>query len=330
MGSRSIIAASERSVHVSAGTAAVLSLARVPQSVAPTTAYLMVGGRCARDCSFCSQARSSTAGDTLLSRVTWPRFDEEEVLDTLQSRQDAFRRVCIQSTVGPEAHEALVHLVGEIRLRSALPIDVSVLPQDESAADALFAAGVDHIGLGLDAATPEVFRRVKDSGWDRYQTLITHISAKHPGGAAVHLIAGLGETEGEFLQAVQRYTDMGAVVGLFAFCPVAGTRMADVPPPDLGSYRRLQAASYLITRGLLTTAGMEFDGTGRLVHLPDTAWQLLAGGEAFRTSGCPDCNRPYYNERPGGPQFNYPRALCEAEAYAALGETGISPVTARS
>ncbi|MCW3977503.1 MAG: radical SAM protein, partial [Candidatus Bathyarchaeota archaeon] len=25
------------------------------------------------------------------------------------------------------------------------------------------------------------------------------------------------------------------------------------------------------------------------------------------TSGCPGCNRPYYNERPGGPLYNYPR-----------------------
>jgi len=42
-------------------------------------------------------------------------------------------------------------------------------------------------------------------------------------------------------------------------------------------------------------------------------------GEAFQTSGCPGCNRPYYNERPGGFIYNYPRPLSAAETAAALG-----------
>jgi biotin synthase-related radical SAM superfamily protein len=29
----------------------------------------------------------------------------------------------------------------------------------------------------------------------------------------------------------------------------------------------------------------------------------------FQTSGCPDCNRPFYNEKPSGPFYNYPRKL---------------------
>ena len=28
--------------------------------------------------------------------------------------------------------------------------------------------------------------------------------------------------------------------------------------------------------------------------------------EAVLTSGCPGCNRPFYNERPRGPIYNYP------------------------
>jgi len=26
----------------------------------------------------------------------------------------------------------------------------------------------------------------------------------------------------------------------------------------------------------------------------------------YLTSGCPSCNRPYYNEKPSGPIYNYP------------------------
>ncbi len=46
-------------VQVSIGTAAVLGLTDIPMAVAPTTAYLMLGGRCLMNCAFCAQARES-------------------------------------------------------------------------------------------------------------------------------------------------------------------------------------------------------------------------------------------------------------------------------
>ncbi|MEM4243701.1 MAG: radical SAM protein, partial [Candidatus Bathyarchaeia archaeon] len=35
--------------------------------------------------------------------------------------------------------------------------------------------------------------------------------------------------------------------------------------------------------------------------------------EPFLTSGCPACNRPFYNEKPSGPIYNYPRAVRSEE-----------------
>ena len=34
---------------------------------------------------------------------------------------------------------------------------------------------------------------------------------------------------------------------------------------------------------------------------------IIESGLPFRTSGCPDCNRPFYNEKPSGPIYNYPK-----------------------
>ncbi len=62
---------------------------------------------------------------------------------------------------------------------------------------------------------------------------------------------------------------------------------------------------------------MVFGEEGRLLCL---GAELPADGEPFRTSGCPDCNRPFYNEPPGGPLFNYPRPLTRAEADRAVQE----------
>lgn len=53
--------------------------------------------------------------------------------------------------------------------------------------------------------------------------------------------------------------------------------------------------------------------------------KVINMGTAFMASGCPGCNRPYYNERPGGPLFNYPRRpsekeLAEAEKQIMIGD----------
>ena len=138
---------------------------------------------------------------------------------------------------------------------------------------------------------------------------------------AVHLIVGLGETEREMTEIIQRVHDLAVIVGLFAFTPVRGTAMQDQPPPPLDTYRRMQVARHLISHGLAALRDFSFCAEGRSVSFgqPDLA-KILADGVAFQTSGCPDCNRPFYNERPGGPLYNYPRPLTPAEALRAITE----------
>jgi biotin synthase len=121
------------------------------------------------------------------------------------------------------------------------------------------------------------------------------------------------------VQVIQALQDWGVTVGLFAFTPVRGTEMAHVPPPPLAVYRRMQVARHLIAHGLARADDFAFAPDGQLTdfcrpHLSS----LLADGVAFQTSGCPDCNRPYYNERPGGPLYNYPRRLNPDEIQRAL------------
>ena len=87
-------------VNVSIGTAGALGLAEVAMDVAPTAAYLMLGGRCRMTCRFCAQARVSTAGALKLSRVTWPEFPLAETVHRLARAVEcgAIRRCCLQVT----------------------------------------------------------------------------------------------------------------------------------------------------------------------------------------------------------------------------------------
>jgi biotin synthase len=154
------------------------------------------------------------------------------------------------------------------------------------------------------------------------------VARRFSGRASVHLIVGLGESEREMVERIAWAHDRGLGIGLFAFTPVRGTALAERAPPSLAVYRRMQAARWLIVRGGARLEAFRFDEGGALVGicLPDASdlASLLAGGEAFRTSGCPDCNRPFYNERPGGPQYNYARPLTSVEARRALEEMGLA------
>jgi biotin synthase len=337
-------------INVSIGTAAVLGLADARMDVAPTTAYLMLGGRCRMACAFCAQARTSSARAINLSRITWPPFDEREVLDRLAeaAARGDFRRVCLQVTAGQDSFRRAFELVEAVRGVCDLPVDAAILPRNVDQVETLLDAGVEHIGFGLDAACERVFPRVKRarpepspeplgfardklrrresrrSDWERNLKLIEEAAHRFAGQVAVHLIVGLGETEREMTEMIQRMHDLGVIVGLFAFTPVRGTAMQDQLPPPLDTYRRMQVARHLISHNLATLQDFAFSAEGRLVSfgLSDLS-KMLADGVAFQTSGCPDCNRPFYNERPGGPLYNYPRPLTPGEVRKAVTELAV-------
>jgi lipoyl synthase len=130
------------------------------------------------------------------------------------------------------------------------------------------------------------------------------------------LIVGLGETEKEAAGLVQRCVDLGVLLALFAFTPVRGTALEKHQPPSIESYRRIQLARYLLTQGITRLECMRFDDTGKITYYGVEASVLeraVNSGKPFRTTGCTDCNRPYYNEKPGGPFYNYPKELSNKE-----------------
>jgi biotin synthase len=150
-------------------------------------------------------------------------------------------------------------------------------------------------------------------GWQpRSLALIEEAIRAYPGQAALHLIVGLVKLRGDG-RADQWACDRG-VTWAFAFTPVRGTHLADRPPPPLAVYRRMQAARWLVVHGLTRFEEMAFDGQERWACLNRP---VPATGEPFRTSGCPNCNRPFYNEQPSGPMYNYPRPLTAEEAARA-------------
>ena len=324
-------------IRVSTGTAAVLGLDRIAIMAKPTTAYLMLyhEGRCLANCAFCPQARDSRAGKHMLSRVTWPPYDLGRVLEALGSaRARGLRRVCIQALMYPRFLRDLTAMVSAISAVCDLPISVSVQPLGREGMRALREAGAERISVPVDAATPAIFDAVKGRGcggpyrWEGHMRALRRaLEVFGPGHVGTHLIIGLGETEREAVKFIQDMYDMGVYVGLFAFTPIRGTRLEGWPRPDLASYRRIQLARYLIAGGLSRYEHMKFDEAGRIAGFGLGREELLdvvLTGEPFLTSGCPDCNRPYYNERPSGPLYNYPFRPGRQDLEAIAAQLGLA------
>ena len=319
-------------IRVSLGTAAALGLIHARCDVPPRTAYLLTSGGCLSRCAFCAQARSSKTGEAFLSRVSWPEFPIEQVLEAFTKENPVLQRVCIQVTSAPSSRSIAREVAGDIlTIRRAYgftyEISLSYHPASISDVESLFSLGVDRIGIALDAATCRIHERMKagSASWASTMKLLEQSSRSFPGRISTHLIVGLGETEEELVKIMQRLKDLGITIGLFAFTPIKGTPMERVPQPPLDAYRRVQIARYLIAGGHVTGSDFTYiDGRISTIGLaPEALRKLIGTGAPFETSGCPDCNRPYYNERPGGVTFNYPRPLTEAEIDNCLLEAEI-------
>ncbi len=296
-------------IRLSLGSAINLGLKKGNQSVPPTTMYIMLGENCVNNCAFCTQARDSTSSRKHLSRIIWPVFRWVDVLDALRKGGHGFKRACFQTLSYDGMLDDLVDAI-EVLKEMNIPASAAVGPLDDGELARLRNAGLDRVGIALDAANEMVFDNVKGGlvgnpySWQEHLDSLERAALVFPGRTTTHLIVGLGETDEDLLDMMFWCKERGITVGLFAYTPFKGVRVGDAPP-ELPRYRAIQIARSLVFGEGKNRSEFTFEN-GRLTDMPD----LEAGYEmAFQTSGCADCNRPYYNERVRGPIFNYPRSL---------------------
>lgn len=282
---------------------------------------------CFANCAYCGLARerSGKYADKSFIRVEWSVYSLDEIIEKIQKYQKIeIKRVCISMITNVQGSEDLITIIQRLKPAINIPISVLVSPTVISESDMIKFrdAGADRIGIALDCVTPEIFHQVRgkaaqgphrwETYWKRIDEAMRVFGSQNVG---IHLIVGLGETEKEMIQIIQKIHDMGGSTHLFSFFPENGSKFADRQQPPMGQYRRVQLGRYIIDEGIGNMKDFSFDSDDRISDYglsEDKFNEVIDSGKPFETSGCPDetgevvCNRPYANSMPGPDIRNYP------------------------
>jgi biotin synthase len=281
---------------------------------------------CYANCTYCGLARErpGLAQDNTFIRVGWPVFLTDLVVDKIAEHRDKIGRVCIAQVQDKRAYPDLLDISRWIRRKSDVPISalVSATLLNEEKLIRIKEAGADIIGVGLDAASEEVFYRTRGRGvrgphsWQQHWEIMRIARRLYgPFKVNAHIIVGLGETDRDLVELFYQMKSETIAAYLFSFNPEPGTVMADVPRAPISRLRRIQLTKYLIERKNLPREAIEFDENGAIVRVHAPAAFIHAcidEGPPFMTNGCPDtngklaCNRPFGSYRPGEEFRDYP------------------------
>jgi biotin synthase len=279
---------------------------------------------CKAKCSYCglSNSRVIEPENKTFIRVDWPTYSVDEIIDRTKKHGKHLQRVCVSMITHQKALEDMCTVMSKFRDQTDLQISGLISPtviKDKETLVNIKASGADMVGIALDAATPDLFEKHRGKGvsgphkWEHYWDVVkwsAEVFGK--GNVGVHLIVGLGESEQDMIQVIQRANDLGAKTHLFSFFPEAGSILKDHNQPSYGNYRRIQLARYIINESLGSYNNMQFNENGQVIDFGVDTKEIINNGEAFMTSGCAGsdgrvaCNRPFGNERPSKPIRNFP------------------------
>jgi biotin synthase len=303
----------ERDIRASIGSLGVLGLRKIKLPAPPTTLYLMVGEKCMYSCAYCPQSKSST-GEAYekLSRVTWPKVEWGILKRSIAHKPDFVKRLCFQVVNSTNYFEELINFLRELdEMELNVPISVSVRPKNIGEIRSIFEAGAERVGIAIDAVSALLFPKIRGGSYSSHINLILEAANEFKNSITTHIIVGLGETDREIYDAIKLFYDNSVTVALFSFTPIPHTPLANNLPPTLSRYRRIQFMRYLFHSGKASDFSFDFDKGGNLTTIATGMSQgenfrILSEESIYMTSGCPNCNRPYYNETPSGTMYNYP------------------------
>jgi radical SAM protein (TIGR04043 family) len=208
-------------------------------------------------CQFCAIGRSLAARSTIARKS--PR-QLAEVAQKAVELDGVAHMVMTTGTPPGEDRGAKILCDSAEAVKSVVPLPIQAQcepPEDAAWYGRLKAAGVDSLGMHLEAVNPMVRRRIMPGKAEvEVHTYLrgfeAAVSVFGPGQVSTYILAGLGDTEDEIVDACTQVTALGVYPFVVPFVPISGTPLSELAPPQPEAMVRLldRVASVIEAAGL--------------------------------------------------------------------------------
>ncbi|MGC4094865.1 MAG: MSMEG_0568 family radical SAM protein [Polyangiaceae bacterium] len=197
-------------------------------------------------CQFCA------IGKSLAAKATIPEKTPEQLAEVAAAavELDGVKHAVL-TTGTPQTSDCGAQVLSDcaraIKQRVALPIQAQCEPPDNfSWFERLRDAGVDSLGLHLEAVSERVRRRIMPGKAEvpisvYLEAFASSVAVFGRGQVSTYILAGLGDTRAEILAMCERLTRLGVYPFVVPFVPIAGTPLEHAAPPEPAFMRELLA-----------------------------------------------------------------------------------------
>ena len=194
-------------------------------------------GNRATSCQFCAIGQSLAAKSTIAEKTPAQLAEVAKAAVELDGVQ---HMVMTTGTPQTDDRGALVLSAAARAVRAA--VDLPIQAQCEPPADfawfsRLQAAGVDSLGLHLEAVTEEVRRRIIPGKAEvpvslYLEAFAAAVAVFGRGQVSSYVLAGLGDSREAIVAMCERMITLGVYPFVVPFVPIAGTPLAEHPTPE--------------------------------------------------------------------------------------------------
>lgn len=188
-------------------------------------------------CQFCAIEKSWQADRTIAQKTPQQLAEVAEAA----VRLDGVKQM-IMTTGTPNGRDRgaayLIECARAIKERVNLPIQAQCEPPDQFAwLDRMKAAGIDSLGMHLEAIDPEIRAKIMPGKAqvpvsyydDAFQSAVKVFGW---GEVSTYLLAGLGDSLETLVMACEKLIDIGVYPFVVPFVPITNTPLANHPAPD--------------------------------------------------------------------------------------------------
>ena len=188
-------------------------------------------------CQFCSIGQSLEAGRTLRRKTP---AQLAEVAEAAVRLDGVSHMILTTGTPNHTDRGARVLAESAFAIRGAvdLPIQAQCEPPDDFAwFERLKAAGVDALGMHLEAVEPAVRARIMPGKAEVPVAVYMEAFAEAVkvfgwGQVSTYILAGLGDSHEAIVETADRLIGLGVYPFVVPFVPISGTALAEHPGPD--------------------------------------------------------------------------------------------------